>query len=121
MIKAFYTQTVFKHPFKIMAFVIILVSILGYFATKLEIDASSDTLLLDNDKDLLFTQEVSRKYSGQNFLILTYSPKKDLLAAKTLEDNQNLSNQLKQLEEITSITSILNVPLLQSPILSIKG
>ena len=66
MIKTFYSKIVFRHPFKIIALVIVLVGILGFFATKLEIDASSDTLLLDNDKDLLFTQEISKKYRKEN-------------------------------------------------------
>ncbi len=120
MIKSFYSKVVFKHPFKIMTFVVVLVAILGFFATRLEIDASSDTLLLDNDKDLLFTQEISKKYTSPNFLILTYSPKQDLLAKQTLTNIQDLSHKLEQLEQITSITSILNVPLFQSPVLSLK-
>jgi len=120
MIKTFYSKIVFKHPFKIMTLVLILVAILGVFATKLEIDASSDTLLLDNDKDLLFTQEISKKYTSPNFLILTYNPKKSLLDQSTLTNIQELSNELEQLEQITGITSILNVPLLQSPPMGLK-
>jgi len=120
MIKNFYTNIVFKNPLKIMGFVLLVVAILAYFATKLEIDASSDTLLLDNDKDLLFTQEVSKKYTNPNILIITYSPKEDLLKQSTLEDIKVLTSKLEKLEQITTVTSILNVPLLQSPVMPIK-
>ncbi|MEA1914117.1 MAG: MMPL family transporter [Campylobacterota bacterium] len=93
----------------------LLTLILAFFATKLEIDASAETLLLENDKDLQLTREVSNRYGGADYLVLTYSPKSDLLSQDSLSTLAQLSTQIEQLKMVTSITSILNVPLLQSP------
>lgn len=116
MNKRFFDLTVIKHPFKTVFLLLLGVIFLGYYSTKLEIDASSETLLLDNDKDLQFARKVSKLYYNPDFLLVTYSPKNDLLDDKTLAEIKKLSLELKSLEAIDSITSILNVPLLQSPV-----
>ncbi|MDY0052206.1 MAG: MMPL family transporter, partial [Aliarcobacter sp.] len=94
----------------------VFISSLAYYATKLEIDASAETLLLDDDKDLKFFREVNKRYDSSNFLIVTFSPKTDLLSKESLETIKNISEDFLKLENIESITSILNIPLLQSPI-----
>ncbi|NVJ53644.1 MAG: MMPL family transporter [Campylobacteraceae bacterium] len=116
MTKKFFDLTVIKHPFKTVFILLLGVIFLGYYSTKLEIDASSETLLLDDDKDLQFARKVSKLYYNPDFLLVTYSPKKDLLNDETLEEIKKLSEELTQIESIASVTSILNVPLLQSPV-----
>lgn len=120
MLKKFYAHFVLKYPLRVLAIVLIAVSCLGYFSTKLEIDASANTLLLENDKDLLFAREINKRYSNPNILIITYSPKEDLLSNQTILNISVLTKELEKLDQITSTTSILNVPLLQSPIKPIK-
>lgn len=116
MIKNFYSKFLFQNPKKVILLVFILISFLGYYATKLEIDASSETLLLENDKDLAFAREVSKNYETQDMLIVTFTPKKDLLSEESLNTIKNISDDLLKLKETDSITSVLNVPLLQSPV-----
>ncbi|RXK08175.1 efflux RND transporter permease subunit [Halarcobacter bivalviorum] len=116
MTKKIFDLTVIKHPFKTVFILLLGVIFLGYYSTKLEIDASSETLLLDNDKDLQFARKVSKLYYNPDFLLITYSPKEDLLSEESLKTLKKLSNELIKLENIDSVTSILNVPLLQSPV-----
>lgn len=120
MLKIFYSRFVLKKPFVVLFIVLVSVFFLGFHATKLEIDASSSTLLLENDKDLQFARQVNKNYTNPSFLILTYSPKDDLLSDNTLSEIKILTSELEKLEQITSTTSILNVPLLQSPVIPIK-
>ena len=120
MLKNFYKNIILLNPKIILFFTLIITIILGYHATNLKIDASSNTLLLDNDKDLIFTKEVSKKYNNNNILILTYTTNDNLLSNKTINDIDKLSKKLQKLDEIESITSILNVPLIQSPLISIS-
>jgi predicted RND superfamily exporter protein len=89
---------------------------LGYQTKNLEIDASSDTLLLENDSDLLYTRAINEKYKNADILVLAFSPKEELLSEESLKAIQSLSSSLVKLEKINNIISILNVPLLQSPI-----
>jgi len=87
---------------------------LGYNSTKLEIDASSNTLLLEGDKDLAFSREIAKRYGAPNFLIVALSPNDDLLAPSTLQTLQNLEEEFLQLDEVRSVTALHNVPLLTS-------
>jgi len=116
MLKRIYQDFILKYPARILSFLIIAIFSFGYYATKLEIDASAETLLLENDPTLQFTREVSKHFtSGGNMLIVTYTPKSDLLSDESLEGIKSLSKELNKLPFISSIDSILTVPLLLSP------
>ena len=84
----------------------------GYYSTKLEIDASSQTLLLDNDKDLHIWREVSKRYETLNFLVLAYTPSGDLLAPETIRKIEQMDAAFSKLDFVASVTDITNVPLL---------
>ncbi len=115
MLISLYKNYILKFPKTILLFILVLVAVFGYFATKMSIDASADTLLLDNDKDLAFTREISKSYYMPNFLVVTYRPKTKLLSKSSLQTLKSVSKDLENIEGITSVVSILNVPLLQSP------
>ena len=84
----------------------------GYYSTKLEIDASSQTLLLDNDKDLQIWREVSKRYETPNFLVLAYTPAGNLLAPETIRKIEQMDAAFSKLDFVASVTDITNVPLL---------
>ena len=115
-----YTKAVLHNPKKVLIFITIITAVLAFFALRLEIDASAETLLLEDDKDLKLAREVAKRYPGGEFLVLTYSPKVDLLSDKSINTIKSISNEISKLELVTSITSIINVPLLQSPPKPIK-
>ena len=46
-----------------------------YFSKNFKLDASADTLLLENDPDLKYLREVNKRYGSEEFFILTYEPK----------------------------------------------
>lgn len=116
MLKRIYDTFILKYPLIVLTILMVFISTLGYYATKLEIDASAETLLLDDDKDLKFFREVNKRYESSNFLIVTFSPKGDLLSKESLETIKNISDDLLKVSSIEAVTSILNIPLLQSPI-----
>ncbi len=120
MFTSFYKNFILKYPKILLLVILFLTIIFGYFATKMSIDASADTLLLDNDKDLAFTREISKRYYMPNFLVVTYTPKSKLLSKKSLQTLKSVSSELKKLDQVTSVISILDVPLLQSPPRPIK-
>ena len=109
-----------KYPKSILFVVAILLAFLSSNIYKVDIDASSETLLLKNDKDLEFTREVNKIYGSSEYLVITYSPYKDLLDDATLKDIEQISTELEKLPTVDSVISILNVPLLQDPSKSIK-
>lgn len=114
--KSFFDNIILKHPIRILIALFLGVSILAFYATKLEIDASSETLLLDDDKDLKFYREVHQRYHSPDFLLVTFKPEEDLLSKKSLKTIKDISNEFEKLDRVTNVTSILNVPLLESPV-----
>lgn len=92
--------------------------VVGFFATwvdDFQLDASSDSLLLEGDQDLRFYKGIKARYGDDEFLVVTYQPEKDLFAAETLSHLKKLRDELSNLDTIDSVVSILDVPLLKSP------
>ena len=101
-------------PKSVIAGVLTATLFFGYFSGKLEVDASTETLLLENDKDLAVFRDVFKRYVSPNYLVVAYTPKDDILAPATLEKIKNLSDELAKNELVSNVISILNIPLLQS-------
>ena len=121
MLKHFFENTILEHARVVFVIILAIIGFLGYPATKLKIDASTETLIMENDEDLRITREISSRYKSPDFLIVTYTPKDgDLLSDKTLDGIRRLRADLLKLERIKSVTSILDVPLLESPPRPIK-
>ena len=115
ILRLFYSRYILEYPRIIFLLVLLVIGFFGYQARKLEVDASAETLLLEDDKDLKYTRLVNERYGSQDFLFITYNPKEDLLSSKSLENLRKLKIDLEKLEIVDSVISILNVPLLQSP------
>jgi len=115
MLKQFYQNFIFKYPRSILALLLMGIFSFGYYATKLEIDASADTLLLENDPTLKLSREMSQRFTDSSMLIVTYTPKSEMLSNESLETIKTLSNELEKLPLVKSVDSILTVPLLLSP------
>ena len=116
MIKKIYNTFILKYPILVLLLLSLFVSILGYYSTKVEVDASAETLLLDDDKDLKFFREINKRYNNSNFLIVTFTPHENLLSNQSLDTIRTLSKDFLTVKNIEGVDSILTVPLLQSPI-----
>lgn len=92
--------------------------VVGYFSSHIpsfKLDASAESLVLENDDSLQYYRKISKTYGSDDFLIITYAPFKDLMSDEVLADLKSLSDELVVLNRVHSIDSILNVPLLNSP------
>ena len=114
MFEKVYKNSIIEKPKFTLLILIFLLLSFGYFAKNFQLDASSDTLLLENDPDLKYLREVNTKYSSKDFLVLTYTPKDNLLAPNTIKNLTNLKNDLVNLEWANNVITILDVPLLKN-------
>ena len=101
MFEKIYKNSIIEKPKLALSILIILLLSLGYFAKNFQLDASSDTLLLENDPDLKYLREVNNKYGSKDFLVLTYTPAESLLSQNTIT---NLTKGLSSLP-INSLTN----------------
>ena len=116
MLHTLYQRFILKYPLTILTLLIIGILSFGSYAAKLEIDASAQTLLLDDDKDLAFARTVAKRFETDDLLILAYKPKEDLLSRESLQILTDISSDLEKLPGVKSVDSLVNVPLLFSPI-----
>ena len=109
-----YESSIIEKPKLTLLVLIILLLSFGYFTKDFQLDASSDTLLLENDPDLTYLREVNTKYGSKDFLVLTYTPKDNLLAPDTIKHLTDLKNDLANLSWANNVITILDVPLLKN-------
>ncbi len=81
MLRFFYDRLLLAYPKTALLVILLAVAVLGYEARKLEIDASAETLILEDDRDLQFTRLVNTRYGSSDFLIISYLPRDDLFSA----------------------------------------
>lgn len=101
-----------------IATLIVVALVSGFFiahTTDFELDASSDSLILENDEALKYFRSIAKNYGSESFLIVTYSPKNSLFSPQTLTDIALLRDQLKAVKHVKSVVSLLDVPLISSP------
>jgi len=97
-----------------LVFILILVSFFIYFSKDFKLDASSDALLLEGDKDLEYLREINERYGSKDFLVLTYSPVQSFSSEETIVNLQFLKSKIQKLNWVESIITIIDVPLLKS-------
>ena len=81
------------HKFTLLLLSIIVV-ISFYFPKNFNLDASSDALLLEGDKDLKYLREINERYGSKDFLFLTYSPIKSFTDEETIINIQLLKSKI---------------------------
>ena len=96
--------------FIFLLFALSIISIIGL--PRFQLDASSDTLLLDNDPDLKIYRENSRKYGSSDFLVIAFTPNKDIFTNETISLLESLVGKLKEVEGVNNVLSLFDVPLL---------
>ena len=85
-----------------------------YQAKNFNLDASSDALLLEGDKDLKYLREINERYGSKDFLVLTYTPVSSFIEKETILNLQLLKSKIEKLTWVDSVITIIDVPLLKS-------
>ena len=110
-----YSNTVLRHP---VIALLLTAAVSAFFishVTEFELDASADSLILENDAALKYYRGVRERYGSDDFLIITYSPNSPLFSETTLEDIRQLREALNNIDHVDSVISLLDVPLVSSP------
>ena len=97
-----------------LALLAILVVFSLYHSKDFNLDASSDALLLEGDKDLKLLREVNERYGSKDFLVLTYSPVSSFTDKETILNLQLLKSKIEKLTWVHSVITVIDVPLLKS-------
>ena len=97
-----------------LLFLFIIVTFSLYQAKNFNLDASSDALLLEGDKDLRYLREVNERYGSKDFLVLTYTPVSSFTDKETILNLQLLKSKIEKLTWVDRVITLIDVPLLKS-------
>lgn len=109
-----------RFPRLVLCCVVALIVLAALGLPKFKLDASADSLTLENDQDVNYFREISKNYGSGDFLIVTFTPRENLFSDASLNLLRQLQAELEQIEGVASVNSILNVPLLFSPKQSLR-
>jgi len=115
-----YEAAVLGRPGVVLVALLALVAALASQAGNFRLDASADSLLLENDDDLRYYRSLVRRYGSDDFVAVTITPGGDLFAAPALARLDALQQDLAALPGIRQVLSLLDVPLLDSPRISLS-
>ncbi len=114
MLANFYQKNVIEKPKFVFCTLIVILILAFYFSKDFRMDASSETLLLENDPDLKYLNEINNRYGAKEFLVLTYSPKGEMISEDSIKNLSELKNELQNLNWVYNVITLLDIPLLDA-------
>ncbi len=109
-----YKKIVIDFPKITLFFIATAIIVSIYHAKNFNLDASSDALLLEGDKDLKYLREINERYGSKDFLVMTYTPISDFTQNETILNLQLLKSKIEKLSWVDSVITIIDLPLLKS-------
>ena len=103
-----------EHSKKNLFLLFSLTFLIAFGISNFKLDASSDTLLLENDPDLKLYRENTEKYGSNDFLIVTFSPYQELLSKPSIILIKDIVKKISSLDRVENVLSLLDVPLLEN-------
>ena len=81
-----------------------------------KMDASADSLVLENDNALKYYRATSARYGTEDFVVVTFKPNNGIYNKESLSKLDNLAKEIKiNVDGVSEVLTILDVPLLNSP------
>ena len=114
MFSHFYQKNIIEKPKIIFVILLICLVSFSFFSKDFRLDASSETLLIENDPDLKYLREITERYNSKEFLVLTYTPKEDIISQNSINNLLSLKYKIQSLKWVHSVITILDIPLLNS-------
>jgi predicted RND superfamily exporter protein len=116
-----YDRVVLGHPKSLLVVLLLVLAFFSYHAKDFKLDASTDSLLLEDDKDLKTFREINERYHVKDFLFVTFTPYDDLFSKGSLRRIKELRDELRAFQRVDSVMTIIDVPLLKTSGIDLSG
>ena len=110
-----YIQLILANPIRVLLLVFLTLIISSLGLTNFKLDASSDALVLENDTAFKIYRESGEEFGESDFLIVTYSPYKELFSVNSLTALKSLETDLGMLDGVENVFSLLDAPIFFQP------
>ncbi len=114
MLANLYENTILKNPKFIILILFITLISFGYYSKDFRLDASSETLLIEDDPDLEYLREITDRYGSKEFLVLTYTPNEGMVTNTSINNLLSLKYKIQSLDWVHSVITLLDIPLLNN-------
>ncbi len=109
-----FSNLITKSPKLVLFIVFSLFIFIGAGASNFDLDASSETLLLENDPDLKLYRDSAKTYGSTDFLVVTVTPYEPIFKKSSIETFKKLIFELSNIDGIESVLSLLDAPLIEA-------
>ena len=107
-----YDTLVLHYPKLVLAVLLSILVFFGYHAKDFKLDASADSLLLEDDVDLKVFRKIQERYPSGDLLVVTFTPDEDLFSDQALASLKQLREELAEIASVDTVFTILDAPLL---------
>ena len=113
---SFYDYLIIKRPYQSLIASLLVIVFFSFSIQNFKMDASADSLVLENDQALKYYRATNARYATEDFVVITFKPKNEIFNKVSLNLLDRLAKDLKNnISDISSVLTILDVPLLNSP------
>ena len=111
----FLSSIVTSKPKMVLVLLLAFLGIMSLFINEFKMDASSDSLVLENDEDFKYYREITNNYASSDFLVVIFTPNSELFDRKTINKVKEIVSDFESVKGVNSVLSYLDAPLLFSP------
>ncbi|GJM05309.1 MAG: membrane protein [marine bacterium B5-7] len=111
-LSSIYNRFILKSPVAVIFVSLCLVAISLFYSFNFELDASGESLVLENDESLNYYRQISQKYVSDDFIVIAFKPSAELLSEQSINTIRTLRDELLELDNIESVKTILDVPII---------
>ena len=112
----FYDKVIIEKPYLSLIIILSLIFFFSLSIPNFKMDASADSLVLENDQALKYHRATSARYGTEDFVVITFKPFKGIYNKNSLSALDNISKDIKSnVDNVSNVLTILDVPLLNSP------
>ena len=110
-LKHLYSTFMFRHLTMSFILIVAVIVIVGFQGQKFRMDASADSLVLENDQSLEYYRKVKKKYGTDDYLFITFAPTAPLFSRESIEQLSSLKEKISELAGVETVISLVDAPI----------
>jgi len=116
IILSLYRHAVLRMPKRTLLVMLLAGSFFAVQSRHFFLDASSDSLMLENDPALLQYREIAARYESRSLMVVTFTPHDgEIFTTNGLQRLRRLREEIRRAPHIESVVTLLDVPLFRNP------
>ena len=99
---------IYRHPFLYLALLVVLTGFFGYYYATLPTETSVESLVIDDDPDLLFYESFKEQFGEDEILVIGFAAE-DVFEPRVVRFLLDQTERLEAIEGVAEVVSLANV------------